>query len=44
MKYTELKNYKYKLAESYTIKTDLKPKQDIFQPSADKPFIKLSTN
>lgn len=44
MKYTELKNYKYKLAESYTIKTDLKPKQDIYEPNADKPFIKLSTN
>jgi hypothetical protein len=44
MKYKELKNYKYEVAETYSIKTDLAPKQDIYEPNADKPFIKLSTN
>lgn len=44
MKYKELKNYKYQLAETYVIQTDLAPEQDIFTPDEGKVFIKLSTN
>ncbi len=44
MKYKELKNYKYQLADTYVIQTDLAPEQDIFTPDEGKVFIKLSTN
>jgi hypothetical protein len=44
MKYKKLENYKYEVAETYSIKTDLAPKQDIYEPNAEKPFIKLSRN
>ncbi|HMV42105.1 MAG TPA: DUF1353 domain-containing protein [Leptospiraceae bacterium] len=44
MKYKELKNYKYQLAENYSIQTELKPVNAIFEPNKEKPFIELDTN
>lgn len=44
MKYRELKKYKYQLVENYSIQTDLKPVKEIFEPTAEKPFINLDTN
>lgn len=46
MKYKELKTYKYQLVETYVIQTEIKPTEDITEPTDDTyaPFIKLSTN
>lgn len=42
MKYIELKNYKYQVVEDYSLKVNIYPEEDIFEPNEKKPFIKLS--
>ena len=44
IKYRELKNYKYEVAEGCSIQTEIKPTQDIFEPNEDRPFIVLGKN
>ncbi|MBK8399456.1 MAG: DUF1353 domain-containing protein [Leptospiraceae bacterium] len=41
MKYKEMTNYKYELAERYSIQTEIKPEKDIYEPDEDYPLITL---
>lgn len=42
MKYRELKNYKYQLVEGYSVKIEIHPLQNIYEPNAYNPLLKLS--
>lgn len=44
MKYKETTNYKYEVAEDYSIPVRIYPKLDLCEPSIEKPILKLSMN
>ena len=41
IKYKEIQNYKYEVAERYSIQTEIKPEKDIYEPDEDYPYIAL---
>lgn len=44
LKYVKLTGYNYRLAEDYSIKTDIRLEEDIFFPNKENPFVSLTTN
>ena len=42
IKYRELINYKYQLAENYSIQTEIFPKEDIYYPNKENPILSLT--